>query len=75
MIYKISPGPSFPKRGKDREALAKEKEERELFIKKGKEKPKITHSITRRGIKINKKFVNNNKYVTIKVKLVLKKIG
>jgi hypothetical protein len=32
IIYKISPGPFFPKRGKGREAFTKEREERELFI-------------------------------------------
>jgi len=35
MIYKISPNPSFPKRGKERGNFAKEgeKKERELFLR------------------------------------------
>jgi len=40
MIYKISPHPSFPKRGKERENFTKEGE-----IKKA----EMTHSITRRA--------------------------
>ena len=42
MIYKISPDPSLPKRGKERRTLPK----------RGREKAEMTHSITRRA-KIN----------------------
>ncbi len=38
MIYKISPHPSFPKRGKEREIFAKEGKEREIFAKEGERK-------------------------------------
>jgi hypothetical protein len=40
MIYKISPPPSLPKRGKERGNFAKE----------GEEKAEMTHSITRRAL-------------------------
>ncbi len=48
MIYKISPSPSLPKRGK----------ERENFPKKEREKAEMTHSITRRA-KHNEHNVSN----------------
>jgi hypothetical protein len=73
MIYKISPNPSLPKRGKEGEDFAKEGERRgrlcqrggkkgKTLPKRGREKPEMTHSITRRVKIINKNNEGGTSY-------------